>query len=213
MEREPADRACRCRRDANTARSSRRAPCASSTRSQLRREVFGPILHVVRYAAERLDAVLDAIDATGYGLTLGVHSRIETMQRRIVGALRVGNAYVNRNQIGAVVGVQPFGGERPVGHRAEGRRPDYARTASPRSAWSASTPPRKAGTPRLCRSRRRTETIRSALLPLALVLRLAGGVGPCTRRSAGAGRLRASARQPRGCGGRTLRPRTPALRA
>ena len=78
--------------------------------SLLRREVFGPILHVVSYAADRLDAVLDAIDATGFALTLGVHSRIETVQRRIVARMRVGNAYVNRNQIGAVVGVQPFGG-------------------------------------------------------------------------------------------------------
>ena len=76
----------------------------------LRREVFGPVLHVVTYAASRLDTVLEAIDAGGYGLTLGVHSRIEAFQARIVGRLRVGNAYVNRNQIGAVVGVQPFGG-------------------------------------------------------------------------------------------------------
>jgi len=78
--------------------------------ANLQAEVFGPILHVVRYAADRLDAVLDAIGATGFGLTLGVHSRIETTQRRVVERLRVGNAYVNRNQIGAVVGVQPFGG-------------------------------------------------------------------------------------------------------
>jgi RHH-type proline utilization regulon transcriptional repressor/proline dehydrogenase/delta 1-pyrroline-5-carboxylate dehydrogenase len=76
----------------------------------LQREVFGPILHVVRYQADRLDVLLDAIAGTGFGLTLGIHSRIETMQRRIIGRLRVGNAYVNRNQIGAVVGVQPFGG-------------------------------------------------------------------------------------------------------
>ena len=76
----------------------------------LRQEVFGPVLHVVRYAADRLDAVLDAIEATGFGLTLGVHSRIESVQRRIVARMRVGNAYVNRNQTGAVVGVQPFGG-------------------------------------------------------------------------------------------------------
>ena len=76
----------------------------------LRREVFGPILHVVRYRADRLDALLDEIDGTGFGLTLGIHSRIETVQRHIVERLRVGNAYVNRNQIGAVVGVQPFGG-------------------------------------------------------------------------------------------------------
>ena len=76
----------------------------------LRREVFGPVLHVVRYAASRLEALLDAIDATGFGLTLGVHSRIEATQRRVVEHLRLGNAYINRNQIGAVVGVQPFGG-------------------------------------------------------------------------------------------------------
>ncbi len=76
----------------------------------LRREVFGPILHVVRYKADRMDALLDQIAGTGFGLTLGIHSRIETMQQHVIGRLRVGNAYVNRNQIGAVVGVQPFGG-------------------------------------------------------------------------------------------------------
>jgi RHH-type proline utilization regulon transcriptional repressor/proline dehydrogenase/delta 1-pyrroline-5-carboxylate dehydrogenase len=83
---------------------------ALDSAAALRREVFGPVLHVVRYAADRLDAVLDAIEGTGYGLTLGVHSRIEAVQRRIVRRLRVGNAYVNRNQIGATIGVQPFGG-------------------------------------------------------------------------------------------------------
>ena len=57
-----------------------------------------------------MDDLLDAIDATGYGLTLGIHSRIEAVQRRIAERLHVGNTYVNRNQIGAVVGVQPFGG-------------------------------------------------------------------------------------------------------
>jgi len=76
----------------------------------LTREVFGPVLHFVRYAASRLDPVLDAIEATGFGLTLGVHSRIESVQQRVVERMRVGNAYVNRNQVGAVVGVQPFGG-------------------------------------------------------------------------------------------------------
>ena len=91
---------------------------------RLDREVFGPILHVVRWPADRLDAVLDEIDATGYGLTLGIHSRIdETVAAHPAAALRVGNSYVNRNMIGAVVGVQPFGGERPVRHRPEGRRP------------------------------------------------------------------------------------------
>jgi RHH-type proline utilization regulon transcriptional repressor/proline dehydrogenase/delta 1-pyrroline-5-carboxylate dehydrogenase len=76
----------------------------------LRREIFGPILHVLRYTVSGLETLLDEVEAIGFGLTLGVHSRIESVQRRIVDRLRVGNAYVNRNQIGAVVGVQPFGG-------------------------------------------------------------------------------------------------------
>ena len=76
----------------------------------LKEEVFGPILHVARYKAADLDAVLDAIDATGYGLTLGVHSRIDRTVARIVARLPTGNVYVNRNMIGAVVGSQPFGG-------------------------------------------------------------------------------------------------------
>ncbi|WJR77381.1 bifunctional proline dehydrogenase/L-glutamate gamma-semialdehyde dehydrogenase PutA [Bradyrhizobium sp. NP1] len=77
---------------------------------ELTEEVFGPILHVVRYPADRLDRALQAIARTGYGLTLGVHSRIDDTVERIVDALQVGNVYVNRNMIGAVVGVQPFGG-------------------------------------------------------------------------------------------------------
>jgi RHH-type proline utilization regulon transcriptional repressor/proline dehydrogenase/delta 1-pyrroline-5-carboxylate dehydrogenase len=77
---------------------------------QLTEEVFGPILHVVRYGPDRLRAVLQAIRGTGYGLTLGIHSRIDDMIEAVVDALSVGNVYVNRNMIGAVVGVQPFGG-------------------------------------------------------------------------------------------------------
>jgi RHH-type proline utilization regulon transcriptional repressor/proline dehydrogenase/delta 1-pyrroline-5-carboxylate dehydrogenase len=73
-------------------------------------EIFGPILHVARYKAGDLDRVLDALDASGYGLTLGVHSRIDAMVARVVARLKTGNVYVNRNMIGAVVGVQPFGG-------------------------------------------------------------------------------------------------------
>jgi RHH-type proline utilization regulon transcriptional repressor/proline dehydrogenase/delta 1-pyrroline-5-carboxylate dehydrogenase len=78
--------------------------------SELRAEIFGPILCIARYAADRLDDLMDAIDATGYGLTIGIHSRVEATQRRIAERLRIGNTYVNRNQIGAIVGVQPFGG-------------------------------------------------------------------------------------------------------
>jgi RHH-type proline utilization regulon transcriptional repressor/proline dehydrogenase/delta 1-pyrroline-5-carboxylate dehydrogenase len=76
----------------------------------LRDEVFGPILHVVRYRAEQLDDVLNAIESSGFGLTLGIHSRIDDVVRRISQRLATGNIYVNRNMIGAVVGVQPFGG-------------------------------------------------------------------------------------------------------
>ena len=79
--------------------------------SALKREVFGPVLHVIRYSAKQLDAVIDSINNTGYGLTAGVHSRINATVDYIRERLRVGNLYVNRNQVGAVVGVQPFGGE------------------------------------------------------------------------------------------------------
>ncbi len=78
--------------------------------SRLEREVFGPVLHIARFAASDLDKVIDEINDSGYGLTLGVHSRIDGVARRIAQRARVGNVYVNRNMIGAVVGVQPFGG-------------------------------------------------------------------------------------------------------
>jgi RHH-type proline utilization regulon transcriptional repressor/proline dehydrogenase/delta 1-pyrroline-5-carboxylate dehydrogenase len=76
----------------------------------LTREVFGPVLHVLRYRREDVDRLLGDINRVGYGLTLGVHSRLDTFAQRIAAQVRVGNIYVNRNMIGAVVGVQPFGG-------------------------------------------------------------------------------------------------------
>ncbi|MBI3094811.1 MAG: bifunctional proline dehydrogenase/L-glutamate gamma-semialdehyde dehydrogenase PutA, partial [Rhodocyclales bacterium] len=78
--------------------------------SELQGEVFGPVLHVLRFAAGELDGLVAAINGTGYGLTLGVHSRIDETVGQVVKAARVGNIYVNRSMIGAVVGVQPFGG-------------------------------------------------------------------------------------------------------
>jgi RHH-type proline utilization regulon transcriptional repressor/proline dehydrogenase/delta 1-pyrroline-5-carboxylate dehydrogenase len=78
---------------------------------ELQREVFGPVLHVLRYRREELDALLEQINATGYGLTLGVHTRIDETIARVVDQAHAGNLYVNRNMVGAVVGVQPFGGE------------------------------------------------------------------------------------------------------
>ncbi len=93
--------------------------------ARLEREVFGPILHVVRWSAHELDKVCDAINATGYGLTLGIHSRIDETVRAITARLRVGNTYVNRNMIGAVVGVQPFGGEGLSGTGPKAGGPHY----------------------------------------------------------------------------------------
>jgi RHH-type proline utilization regulon transcriptional repressor/proline dehydrogenase/delta 1-pyrroline-5-carboxylate dehydrogenase len=81
-----------------------------SRAEQLTEEIFGPILHVVRYRADRLEGVLHSIDNSGYGLTLGIHSRIDDTVDAVIERLQVGNIYVNRNMIGAVVGVQPFGG-------------------------------------------------------------------------------------------------------
>ena len=79
--------------------------------SELEREVFGPVLHVVRYQRRELEALMAQINATGYGLTLGLHSRIDETIDKVLSHARVGNVYVNRNMVGAVVGVQPFGGE------------------------------------------------------------------------------------------------------
>jgi RHH-type proline utilization regulon transcriptional repressor/proline dehydrogenase/delta 1-pyrroline-5-carboxylate dehydrogenase len=89
------------------------APCAYEIESIdiLQQEVFGPILHVVRYSSHQLESLLDSINNTGYGLTLGIHSRITENIQFVANQLHVGNMYVNRNMIGAVVGVQPFGGE------------------------------------------------------------------------------------------------------
>ena len=78
--------------------------------ARLQREVFGPVLHVVRYRRDALDALIDSINATGYGLTFGVHSRIDETIAHLGARIHAGNLYVNRNVIGAVVGVQPFGG-------------------------------------------------------------------------------------------------------
>lgn len=93
--------------------------------ADLRREIFGPVLHVVTYDGEELDAVIDAINATGYGLTLGLHSRIDSVAAHVAARARVGNIYVNRNQIGAVVGVQPFGGRGLSGTGPKAGGPHY----------------------------------------------------------------------------------------
>jgi RHH-type proline utilization regulon transcriptional repressor/proline dehydrogenase/delta 1-pyrroline-5-carboxylate dehydrogenase len=94
---------------------------------ELRDEIFGPVLHVVRFEAHDLDRVIADINATGYGLTCGVHSRIDETIEKIVSGVRAGNFYVNRNMIGAVVGVQPFGGEGRSGTGPKAGGPLYLR--------------------------------------------------------------------------------------
>ncbi len=91
----------------------------------LEKEVFGPILHVVRFDGQRLGDVCEAINQTGYGLTLGLHSRIKATADFVATRVKVGNFYVNRNQIGAVVGVQPFGGEGLSGTGPKAGGPRY----------------------------------------------------------------------------------------
>jgi RHH-type proline utilization regulon transcriptional repressor/proline dehydrogenase/delta 1-pyrroline-5-carboxylate dehydrogenase len=103
------------------------APCAFviPTLDTLKAEVFGPILHIVEFEADKLFDLVEEINRSGYGLTLGVHSRIEETVREIRRRAKVGNIYVNRNQIGAVVGVQPFGGEGMSGTGPKAGGPHY----------------------------------------------------------------------------------------
>jgi RHH-type proline utilization regulon transcriptional repressor/proline dehydrogenase/delta 1-pyrroline-5-carboxylate dehydrogenase len=94
---------------------------------ELTQEIFGPVLHVVRYPAEQLGRVLQSIERSGYGLTLGIHSRIDDTIEAVADRLSTGNIYVNRSMIGAVVGVQPFGGHGLSGTGPKAGGPDYLR--------------------------------------------------------------------------------------
>jgi RHH-type proline utilization regulon transcriptional repressor/proline dehydrogenase/delta 1-pyrroline-5-carboxylate dehydrogenase len=93
----------------------------------MEREIFGPVLHVASFSADEIDAVIDAINARGYGLTFGLHTRIDERVQRIIDRIHAGNIYVNRNQIGAVVGSQPFGGEGLSGTGPKAGGPLYLR--------------------------------------------------------------------------------------
>ncbi|HSM95150.1 MAG TPA: bifunctional proline dehydrogenase/L-glutamate gamma-semialdehyde dehydrogenase PutA [Rhizomicrobium sp.] len=106
---------------------------------QLKREVFGPVLHVARWKADELGQVCDAINATGYGLTLGIHSRIDATAAFIRDRVHAGNVYVNRNQIGAVVGVQPFGGEGLSGTGPKAGGPHYLQRFSLERTYTVNT--------------------------------------------------------------------------
>ena len=107
----------------------------------LAQEIFGPVLHVASYRADELDTVIERINASGYGLTFGVHTRIEDRVQHIVDRVHAGNLYVNRNQIGAIVGSQPFGGEGRSGTGPKAGGPDYVtRFATPWPAPMIDTP-------------------------------------------------------------------------
>ncbi|MCB1971033.1 MAG: bifunctional proline dehydrogenase/L-glutamate gamma-semialdehyde dehydrogenase PutA [Geminicoccaceae bacterium] len=93
--------------------------------SELEQEIFGPVLHVATFDADEINAVVDAVNAKGYGLTFGLHTRIDDRVQQIVDRIRAGNIYVNRNQIGAVVGSQPFGGEGLSGTGPKAGGPSY----------------------------------------------------------------------------------------
>jgi RHH-type proline utilization regulon transcriptional repressor/proline dehydrogenase/delta 1-pyrroline-5-carboxylate dehydrogenase len=106
---------------------------------QLKCEVFGPVLHIARWKADELGKVCDAINATGYGLTLGIHSRIDATAEFIRDRVHAGNVYVNRNQIGAVVGVQPFGGEGLSGTGPKAGGPHYLQRFSLERTYTVNT--------------------------------------------------------------------------
>ena len=109
--------------------------------AEMPREIFGPVLHIATFKSSEIDAVVRAVNATGYGLTFGLHTRIDDRVQAVVDALQVGNTYVNRNQIGAVVGSQPFGGEGLSGTGPKAGGPEYLTrfTKAPTPAAGADT--------------------------------------------------------------------------
>ena len=113
---------------------------------ELRREVFGPVLHVLRYRRAQLDALIDAINASGYGLTFGLHTRIDETIARVTQRIAAGNLYINRNIIGAVVGVQPFGGHGLSGTGPKAGGPLYLRRLANSAAPTALRAPEPAPT-------------------------------------------------------------------
>jgi len=115
--------------------------------ADLEREVFGPVLHVVRFAPDGLDALVDDINATGYGLTFGIHTRLDETVARVLARVGAGNVYVNRNLVGAVVGVQPFGGRGLSGTGPKAGGPLYLRrllSVRPRRSTLPAEPTRSA---------------------------------------------------------------------
>jgi len=93
--------------------------------NQIKKEHFGPILHIIEYDAEKLDDIIDEVNEYGYGLTLSIHSRLEHKAKEMAAKFNVGNIYINRDQVGAVVGVQPFGGIGLSGTGPKAGGPNY----------------------------------------------------------------------------------------
>ncbi|MFT5798794.1 MAG: RHH-type proline utilization regulon transcriptional repressor/proline dehydrogenase, partial [Candidatus Azotimanducaceae bacterium] len=106
--------------------------------ADMKEEIFGPVLHLATYKSQDLDAVIDAINATGYGLTFGLHTRIDDRVQHVSDRIMAGNVYINRNQIGAIVGSQPFGGTGLSGTGPKAGGPDYLlRFRTPKPAGAA----------------------------------------------------------------------------
>ncbi len=147
-------------------------------------EIFGPVLHVARFKAQDIDRIIDDINAAGYGLTFGLHTRIDDRVQHMIDRVHAGNLYVNRNQIGAIVGSQPFGGEGMSGTGPKAGGPHYLpRFFAPEQAAPEKAMPSDAGGPELA-----AETVQSALsrLPapdarMRLVTSLPGPTGESNR--------------------------------
>ncbi len=107
---------------------------------EVKDEVFGPVLHIARFKAAELDMVVDRINASGYGLTFGLHTRIDSRVQQVVARIRAGNIYINRNQIGAVVGSQPFGGEGLSGTGPKAGGPNYLPRFTKKNTFLNTTP-------------------------------------------------------------------------
>ncbi|TCD15477.1 bifunctional proline dehydrogenase/L-glutamate gamma-semialdehyde dehydrogenase PutA [Oricola cellulosilytica] len=119
----------------------------------LDREIFGPVLHVATYQAWQMGSVIDAVNASGYGLTFGLHSRIDDRVEHVTSRVRAGNIYINRNQIGAVVGSQPFGGEGLSGTGPKAGGPHYLDRFLLKSSHSESVQPGSAADPTAVQAR------------------------------------------------------------
>ena len=153
---------------------------------RLTEEVFGPVLHVVRFRQGELPQLIDAINRAGYGLTHGIQTRIDETIELVVGSIRAGNIYVNRNMIGAVVGVQPFGGEGLSGTGPKAGGPNYLRRlvhaaampASPPCAGAVALPgPTGESNTLYLRPRERVACIAAAEADLLAQVQLATGLG------------------------------------